>query len=68
MSKLPQTGAPQAGPKPTTVTPLRIKRSGGRQWMVPAAAQTEGGVDAQNAGPAFRRGGGGRLSVTKATR
>ncbi|MCG3187357.1 MAG: hypothetical protein IOMNBAOH_01968 [Rhodocyclaceae bacterium] len=46
MTKVLQTGAPQAGPKLTTVIPVRIKRSGGRKWMIPAAGQTDGGVDA----------------------
>jgi hypothetical protein len=41
MTKLLQTGAPQAGPKLTTVIPVRIKRSGGRKWMIPAAAQAD---------------------------
>lgn len=42
MTKLLQTGAPQAGPKLTTVIPVRIKRAGGRRWMIPAAGQTDG--------------------------
>jgi hypothetical protein len=46
MTKVLQTGAPQAGPKLTTVIPVRIKRSGGRKWMIPAAGQTNGGADA----------------------
>ena len=46
MTKLLQTGAPQAGPKPTTVIPVRIKRSGGRKWMIPAAGPADGGTDA----------------------
>jgi len=46
MTKLLQTGAPQAGPKLTTVIPVRIKRSGGRKWMIPAAGQADGSADA----------------------
>ncbi|PWV59032.1 hypothetical protein [Plasticicumulans acidivorans] len=37
MTKVLQTGAAQPGPKLTTVIPVRIKRSGGRRWMIPAA-------------------------------
>jgi hypothetical protein len=45
MTKVLQTGAPQIGPKLTTVIPVRIKRAGGRKWMIPAAGQTEGGAE-----------------------
>ena len=46
MTKVLQTGAAQPGPKLTTVIPVRIKRSGGRRWMIPAAGGTDGGVEA----------------------
>lgn len=46
MTKVLQTGAPQSGPKLTTVIPVRIKRSVGRKWMIPAAGRADGGVDA----------------------
>jgi len=46
MTKVLQTGAPQVGPKLTTVIPVRIKRSGGRKWMIPAAGQGDGGTEA----------------------
>lgn len=42
--KVLQTGAPQPGPKVTTVIPVRIKRSGGWKWLIPAAG--EGNADA----------------------
>ena len=45
MTRLLQTGAPQAGPKLTTVIPVRIKRAGGRRWMIPAADQVDGGAE-----------------------
>jgi hypothetical protein len=45
MTKLLQTGAPQAGSKLTTVIPVRIKRAGGRRWMIPVAGQVEGGAE-----------------------
>lgn len=44
MTKVLQTGAAQPGPKLTTVIPVRIKRSGGSSWMIPAAGQTDGGA------------------------
>jgi hypothetical protein len=44
MTQVLQVGAPQVGPKLTTVIPVRIQRSGGRKWMIPAAEQTEGGA------------------------
>jgi hypothetical protein len=37
MTKELQTGVAQAGPRLTTVIPVRIKRAGGRKWMIPAA-------------------------------
>ena len=46
MTKVLQTGAAQPGPKLTTVIPVRIKRSGGRRWMIPAAGGADGGVEA----------------------
>lgn len=46
MTKVLQTGVPQPGPPLTTVIPVRIKRAGGRKWMIPAAGQTEGGAEA----------------------
>lgn len=46
MTKVLQTGAAQAGPRLTTVIPVRIKRSGGRRWMIPAAGGADGGAEA----------------------
>lgn len=46
MTKVLQTGAAQAGPRLTTVIPVRIKRSGGRRWMIPAAGGADGSADA----------------------
>ena len=46
MTKVLQTGAAQPDPKLTTVIPVRIKRSGGRRWMLPAAGGADGGVEA----------------------
>lgn len=46
MTKVLQTGAAQPGPKLTTAIPVRIKRSGGRRWMLPAAGGAGCGVEA----------------------
>ncbi|WP_395141898.1 hypothetical protein [Schlegelella aquatica] len=46
MTKVLQTGVAQAGPRLTTVIPVRIKRAGGRRWMIPAAGQGDGGAEA----------------------
>lgn len=46
MTKVLQTGAAQPGPKLATVIPVRIKRSGGRRWMIPADVGAVGGAGA----------------------
>jgi hypothetical protein len=45
MTQVLQIGAPQAGPKLTTVIPVRIKLAGGRRWMIPAAGPGDGGSE-----------------------
>lgn len=46
MTKVLQTCAAQPGPKLTTVVPVRIKRAGGRRWMIAAARQGDGAAEA----------------------